>query len=653
MRATTIASLLAVLLLGTGGATRFTPAPTSAARAASAAAAAAPAASPAPAIVPNDNRKPAGTFANGVLTIALEARAGTWYPDGPKGKAIPVSAFAEVGRGLETPGPLIRVPVGTEVRATVRNSLTKPMWLYGMSAKAGMKDSVRIAAGAAKDMRFKQTQAGTYAYAARTDTFPVAARLGEDAQLGGAMIVDPAGATAPNDRVFVITNYFEIDPKSKSGIGPGMGLVFNGIGFPANERLQLTQGDSIHWRFVNLSSLEHPLHLHGFYYRVDARGDGNRDTIYTVAERRMAVTELVKPLGTMAMTFSPERSGNWVFHCHIASHITPYDALESDRTVMKHADHGGGSSAAPEPNHMIGLVMQMNVRRKGAAPAALPAARPIRMIIRSRANVYGKNVGYAFVLGGSPEEKDRNAMKVPGPQLEMTRGERVAITIVNQSHESAAIHWHGIELESFPDGVPGISGEGGTILPHIQAGDSLTVRFTPPRAGTFMYHSHSNEFQQISSGLYGALIVREPGQMPSVEAERVLLISEGGPFINFFDPAQIPPTLVNGERAPAPMDVKAGTPARFRLINIRSDIAMDVSLLDGGKLAQWRIVAKDGFPASTRQSAPRPAAVTISVGETYDLEVVPRAGAKLVWRYGVNGLPTTVLKPTEVGMRIR
>jgi FtsP/CotA-like multicopper oxidase with cupredoxin domain len=636
MRATTTTSLLAVTLIGTGGAVWVVPAH-----------------APAPTIAPNDNRKSAGTLVNGVLTIALEARAGTWYPDGPKGKAIPVSAFAEVGRGLETPGPLIRVPAGTEVRATVHNSLTKPMWLYGMGAKAGMKDSVRIAAGAAKGMRFKLTQAGTYAYAARTDTFPVAARISEDAQLGGAMIVDPAGATAPNDRVFVITNYFEIDPKSKSGLGPAMGLVFNGIGFPANERLQLTQGDSIHWRFVNLSGLEHPLHLHGFYYRVDARGDSNRDTIYTAAERRMAVTELVKPLETMAMTFSPERSGNWVFHCHIASHITPYEALESDRTVMKHTDHGAGSPAAPEPNHMIGLVMQMNVRRKGAAPAALPAARPIRMIIRSRANVYGKNVGYAFVLGGSPEEKDRNAMKVPGPQLEMTRGERVAITIVNQSHERAAIHWHGIELESFPDGVPGISGEGGTILPHIQAGDSLTVRFTPPRAGTFMYHSHSNEFQQISSGLYGALIVRERGQVPSVEAERVLLMSDGGPFINFFDVKQLPPSLVNGTQAPAPIDLKAGAPARFRLINIHADFAMDVTLMEGAKPVEWRVVAKDGFPATAKQSQPRPAAVTMQVGETYDVEVVPRAGATLTWRYTINGVPPTVMKPVEIVARVR
>ena len=641
MRATTTASLLALTLVGAGGATFATPASRSGA-------------APKPAlatIAPNDNRKPAGQLANGVLTIALEARAGTWYPDGPKGAAIPSFAFAEVGRDVQNPGPLIRVPAGTEVHATVHNALTKPMWLYGMGAKSGLAgDSVSIDAGATKELRFTLAQVGTYAYAARTDTLPLVARFGEDAQLGGAMVVDPAGAPAPNDRVFVITNYFTIDLKTKSGLGPDVALTFNGIGFPGNERLQLTQGDSVHWRFVNLSVLEHPLHLHGFYYRVDARGDSNRDTVYTAAQRRMAVTELVKPYQTMAVTFSPDRSGNWVFHCHVAGHISPYESFEADRSVMKHDEHAG---AADEPNHMVGLVLQMNVAPKGAVPATRPVARNIRLIARSKSNVYGSNIGYSFVLGGSPEEKDGSTMKVPGPQLELVRGERVAITIVNRTHESAAIHWHGIELESYPDGVPGISGQGSVILPHIKPGDSLTVRFTPPRAGTFMYHSHSNEFQQITSGLYGALIVREPGAKPSADAEHLILLSDGGPLINVIDPAQLPPQLVNGEHTPAPMDVTAGVPARFRLINIHSDNAVNVSLLDGEKPVEWRIVAKDGFPTTALQSAPRPGALTIQVGETYDIEVVPRAGTNLSWRYAIDGVAPKVTKPIEGTVRVR
>ena len=138
--------------------------------------------------------------------------------------------------------------------------------------------------------------------------------------------------------------------------------------------------------------------------------------------------------------------------------------------------------------------------------------RPLRLIVRSKPNVYGTHPGFAYVLGGSPEEFDPTALPLPGPTLVLEKDEPVAITVVNRSQDPAAVHWHGIELESFPDGVPGWSGTKNALLPAIPPGDSLTVRFTPPRAGTFMYHSHFNERHQITHGLYGAIVVLEPGQ---------------------------------------------------------------------------------------------------------------------------------------------
>src|SRR5437899_3032805 len=69
-------------------------------------------------VLPNENRHAAGRLSGGVLTLALEARTGLWVPEGPTGPHLTVAAFAEAGDSLQTPGPLIRVPVGTEVRAT-------------------------------------------------------------------------------------------------------------------------------------------------------------------------------------------------------------------------------------------------------------------------------------------------------------------------------------------------------------------------------------------------------------------------------------------------------------------------------------------------------------------------------------------------------
>jgi FtsP/CotA-like multicopper oxidase with cupredoxin domain len=77
--------------------------------------------------------------------------------------------------------------------------------------------------------------------------------------------------------------------------------------------------------------------------------------------------------------------------------------------------------------------------------------------------------------------------------FEATAGEPVAITLRNQLPEATAVHWHGIELDSYYDGVPGFSGASGSVTPAIEPGATLTVRFTPTRAGTFIYHTHSHE----------------------------------------------------------------------------------------------------------------------------------------------------------------
>jgi hypothetical protein len=77
------------------------------------------------AIATNDNRQPAGRLQNGVLTLQLELRRGTWHPEGEDGEAIPVYAFAEAGKPLQAPAPLIRVPQGS-VPAVAKRQRTRP-----------------------------------------------------------------------------------------------------------------------------------------------------------------------------------------------------------------------------------------------------------------------------------------------------------------------------------------------------------------------------------------------------------------------------------------------------------------------------------------------------------------------------------------------
>ena len=171
-------------------------------------------------------------------------------------------------------------------------------------------------------------------------------------------------------------------------------------------------------------------------------------------------------------------------------------------------DERDAHHTSDRPHQMYGLVLGIRVAPRGAArPIAARAARAIRLARAREAERVRRRTGLRVRARRHRRDDSSGAMPVPGPTLVLERGQPVAITIVNQSQDRAAVHWHGIELESYPDGVPGWSGGADNVMPPFAPGDSFTVRFTPPRAGTFMYHSHFNEFHQITSGLYGALVV--------------------------------------------------------------------------------------------------------------------------------------------------
>jgi FtsP/CotA-like multicopper oxidase with cupredoxin domain len=285
------------------------------------------------------------------------------------------------------------------------------------------------------------------------------------------------------------------------------------------------------------------------------------------------------------------------------------------------------------PHQMFGLVMGITIAPRGANAEPAETPRAIRLIQREKPNVYGSQPGMAFVLDGTPEAADPEALPVPGPLLLLERGKRVAVTIVNQSEEPAAVHWHGIELESYPDGVPGWSGSGKTILPSIAPRDSLTVRWTPPRAGSFMYHSHFNEAMQMGSGLYGPIIVLEPGQRFDPATDRILFFGTAGTSQNpVFGP--FPSFVLNGKTQPEAMSLRAGTRYRFRLFNLAGDMPLMVSLNAGDAPISWRAVAKDGYPLPPSQSIARAAVLVFDPGEIYDFEYTPAAAGELTLRFG-------------------
>ena len=580
-------------------------------------------------IAPNDNRHAGGSLGGKVYRIKLEAREGLWRPEGENGRAIPVAAFAEEGKDLTNPGPLIRVPVGTEVHATIHNTLSKPLIVAGFGKTRGMSDSVIVKPDERASVSFTATTPGTYYYVGRRGVGAFGARPDGDFELNGVIVVDPPNAPQP-DRVFVISWWFTVDSMSKTGLGRAT-MAINGLSWPHTERIDLVQGDSARWRVINLTEADHPMHLHGFYFRLTSKGNGVTDSLFSGADQRMAVTQVVNPFETISLAWLPSRPGNWIFHCHYASHLSQDVELDTDKGVLDASMLSHHMS--DRPHQMFGLVLGLTVAPRGPQASAPANARPIRLTIREKANAYGTYPGFSFVMGGTADDANPAAMPVPGPALVLQRNQPVAITLVNRARERAAVHWHGIELDSYPDGVPDWSGSSGHILPSVAPGDSITVRFTPPRAGTFMYHSHFDEATQIAGGLYGPIIVLDSGQTFDPETDRVLMFGVAGPATNVVT-GPFPNYVMNGQKQPRPMTLKAGTRYRFRIINISDDGPLVVSLNDGKAPVQWRAVAKDGAKLPASQTTTRVASLRSDPGEIYDFEFQPAKAGEMSLKFG-------------------
>lgn len=557
----------------------------------------------------NDNRKPAGNFRNGIYYINLEARIGNWYPETHAGDPIKIKAFAEAGKPLQAPGPLIRIPAGTEIRATVSNRISGPLVLYGFISRPGnARDSIVINENETKEITFNAGSAGTFMYTAKdtTEKFIPSAIIAPfmNSQLYGAFIIDPVNQKAdPKERIFMI-GMCGVKRDSNTIMTE---YVINGLSWPYTERLNYRQGETVHWRIINASVLIHPMHLHGFPFTVNSFGTAGKDSIVPKEKERLVVTQFITTIAnTMKMTWTPEKEGNWLFHCHLLDHVMPESFLRT-RTM----DHIVANPQTHAHDGMGGLMTGIHIR-PGKKTAKKPvvkkvADRELTLMVGEQPqnvlhNVYGK--GFQLMEKGMPISKQYN---IPGPPIILIKDQPVAIKIVNTLKEPTTIHWHGLEIESYYDGAAGWGTDGKRFSPLIQPGDSFMVHFIPPRAGTFMYHTHMHD-RQLLDGLYGALIVLNPGETYDPQKDKLFLISQGGSDMIFtrdwskgFSNAQY---LLNGSNKPEMMHLKKNKSYRFRIINISAQLidyfisrqsGFAISLKQDGKPVKWKLIAIDGM----------------------------------------------------------
>ena len=323
-----------------------------------------------PAVVINDNRQPAGTLANGVLTLELRASVGLWRPEADAGPALAVEAFGEGPSPLSVPAPLVRVPEGTEIAARVRDELESPMRVHGLCERGGWPACLPVEVPAGESLQFDSRPVrpgpittGRRRPACRSRFAPWGPRSSRVRSSWTRL-----GDHSDYERIFVITDWTALTlgqlKQIASATDPGVAFLalnpkftflMNGLSWPHSERLTYHLSEKVRWRVLNLSTQAHTMHMHGFYFEVDSIGDGLSEQTFAPGQKDQVVTQLMQPGSTMAMTWTPERVGNWLFHCHIKAHVSPELRLGAP---APHAGHHAGHDASAG---MAGMILGVTV----------------------------------------------------------------------------------------------------------------------------------------------------------------------------------------------------------------------------------------------------------------------------------------------------
>jgi FtsP/CotA-like multicopper oxidase with cupredoxin domain len=255
--------------------------------------------------------------------------------------------------------------------------------------------------------------------------------------------------------------------------------------------------------------------------------------------------------------------------------------------------------------------------------------------------------------------------QVPGPVLEAKQGVPLEVEFTNRLPEPTVIHWHGLRIPAAMDGTE-------VVQRPIQPGETFTYRFTPPDAGTFWYHPHFNETEQLEKGLYGALIVRAADEL-TLDDEKVLVfddlrvdksgqIAKFGGLMDRHNGREGNVRLINGTSEPE-LTIAAGQIERWRIVNASSARYVRLSLgglpfqiigTDGGLIEAPVTVTEVLLPAADRvELAVGPFEEEGAVFSIEDLPYYRMAGKKGVERFGTIRVAPRKPSAARVPARLR
>ncbi|MGB5928952.1 MAG: multicopper oxidase domain-containing protein, partial [Cyclobacteriaceae bacterium] len=122
-------------------------------------------------------------------------------------------------------------------------------------------------------------------------------------------------------------------------------------------------------------------------------------------------------------------------------------------------------------------------------------------------NKAGKEVMGMTVNGG-----------IPGPTIRFKEGGYAVIYVKNEMDVETSVHWHGLLLPNFYDGVPYLT------TPPIKPGETQKYEFPLKQSGTYWYHSHT--MLQEQSGVYGSIVIDPKEETLDYDKELIMVLSD-------------------------------------------------------------------------------------------------------------------------------
>ncbi len=221
------------------------------------------------------------------------------------------------------PGPTIEVTEGDRIRVILKNELPEPTSIHWHGLElpnsqdgAGGVTEAPTPPGGTHVYEFTLYQNGTFMYHTGFNVMKQDA-LG----LGGLMVVHPKDKTATPDKEFAIMlQEWTFAPGNRNPNISSMDFnwfTFNGKAAPSIDSLTIQQGELVRIRFGNLSMQSHPIHIHGYSWRVVGTEGG---PIPNSAQWQGATIN-VPPGTTRDVEFIAWNPGVWRMHCHKLHHV--------------------------------------------------------------------------------------------------------------------------------------------------------------------------------------------------------------------------------------------------------------------------------------------------------------------------------------------